>query len=569
MIQSQELQRRHLVLVVEDQEINRDVLGMILEDDYDVIYAENGAEGMEAIRKNQEEVSIVLLDLMMPVMDGFEVLRQVGEDEVLRQIPIIVLTAEKGAELQALQAGAKDFITKPFDNHAVILARVSRIIELSEGKQLIEAAERDPLTGLYTRGFFFEYANRIYRYHSHWPMDAIVLDIDRFHSVNELNGREFGDRVLCMLADEMTAFLREGKGLAARVEADRFDLFFMHREDCGYEEILQRFQDKLNTLSDHASIRLRMGVCPWQEGVAPELQFDRAKVAGGMVKGDIMIHLKVFDEEILERELYQQRLLNDLQTAVDGEQFVIYYQPKYDIQSAPPRLASAEALVRWDHPELGMISPGDFIPLFEEHGLIHIVDYYVWDKAAKQVAEWRNRLGFRLPVSVNLSRTDIFDPRLEVNLLQLLQENGLDSEDIKLEVTESAYTNNARELIDVIEGLRDNGFEIEMDDFGSGFSSLNMLSSMPIDVLKLDMRFIQNVDRDSREFRMVELVLDIARFLEVPVVAEGVETEEQMNMLREAGCDLVQGFYFSRPLPAEKFEELIRREMITDREEMK
>ena len=165
MIRSNQIQRPQLVLVVDDQEINRDVLGSILEDDYEVVYAENGRDALDVMRERADELSIVLLDLMMPVMNGFEVLKVWQGDERLRRVPVIVLTAEKSAELQALQMGASDFITKPFEATEIILARVNRIIELSEGRQLISAAEHDRLTGLYTRNFFFEYANRIFQYH--------------------------------------------------------------------------------------------------------------------------------------------------------------------------------------------------------------------------------------------------------------------------------------------------------------------------------------------------------------------------------------------------------------------
>ena len=214
-----------------------------------------------------------------------------------------------------------------------------------------------------------------------------------------------------------------------------------------------------------------------------------------------------------------------------------------------------------------MISPGTFVPLFERNGLIHVVDNYVWEQTVRQIAAWRDRLGMTLPVSVNRSRTDIFDPALEKNLLHLVESNGLTPKELQLEVTESAYTDNASQLISVIENLRGYGFEIEMDDFGSGYSSLNMLSSLPIDVLKMDMRFIQNVREDVREFRLVELILDIARYLDVPVVAEGVETAEQLALLRKAGCELVQGYYFSKPVPPEEFEKLILKQLELDRRE--
>ena len=565
MLASKQLRRRHLVLVVEDQEINRDVLGMILEDDYDVIYAENGEEGLEQMRSHLDKLSIVLLDLMMPVMDGFEVLRHMREDPELASMPVIVLTAEKNAELRALQLGAADFITKPFDAHEVILARVARIIELCEGRNLISAAERDKLTGLYNRGFFFEYAERIYRYHPELHMDALSLDIERFHSVNELNGREFGDRVLRAIGEEIKDFLSKTEGIASRIEADRFDIFCLHREN--YHEVLGGLQKAVNAMSDRVNVRLRMGVKPWSEGVEPSLMFDRAHVACNMVRGSYKTHLMVFDDDMRERELFQQRLLNDLRRAVEEHQFIVYFQPKYNIQCAPPRLSSAEALIRWRHPELGMISPGTFVPLFERNGLIHVVDNYVWEQTVRQIAAWRDKLGFTLPVSVNRSRTDIFDPALEKNLLNLVESNGLTPKELKLEVTESAYTDNASQLISVIENLRGYGFEIEMDDFGSGYSSLNMLSSLPIDVLKMDMRFIQNVRENVREFRLVELILDIARYLDVPVVAEGVETADQLSLLRKAGCELVQGYYFSKPVPPEEFEKLIIKQLELDRRE--
>ena len=563
MIQSQELNRRHLVLIVEDQEINRDVLGMILEDDYDILYAENGVEALTVMRENADKLSLVLLDLMMPVMDGFAVLEQMRIEPLLKRIPVIVLTAEKSAELRALQLGAADFVTKPFDMHEVILARVARVIELSEGRNLIHAAERDPLTGLYTRGFFFEYAEQIFRFHPEKHLDALVLNIERFHSLNELNGRDYGDRVLRALGQEISSFLKEHEGIASRIEADRFEMFCGGCED--YHEALARFQKAVNSLTDSVSIRLRMGVKPWREGVSPSLMIDRARVACNMIRGSYKSHLMIFDESLREQELYQQRLLNDLRRAVAEQELIVYYQPKYNIQCEPPKLSSAEALIRWRHPELGMISPGAFIPLFERNGLINVVDSFVWEHAAAQIAAWRDKLGLTVPVSVNLSRAEICDPALERNLLRMVEKNGISTKELKLEVTESAYTDNAEQLIEVIQQLRAKGFEIEMDDFGSGYSSLNMLSSLPIDVLKMDMKFIQNVRLDTREFRLVELILDIGRYLSVPVVAEGVETADQIALLREAGCDLVQGYYFSPPLPPEDFEKLILKEKTINR----
>ena len=565
MIVSKHLGRPQLVLIVDDQEINRDVLGMILEDDYEIIYACDGREALEQMEAYRDRLSVVLLDLVMPVIDGFQVLEKVRDDEFLKRIPIIVLTAEKSAELRALQMGAADFITKPFDMHEVILARVGRIIQLSEGQQLISAAEHDGLTMLYSRNFFFEYVNRIYQYHTEWHMDAVVVDIEQFHAVNALNGREFGNRVLRALGDEIRAFLAETEGIASRVEADRFYIFCECQDD--YQALLDRFQAKAGGLSRRASIRLRMGVSPWRADVEPVLLFDRAQAACSMVRGDYKTHLMVYDEEMQNREILNQRLQNDLRQAVEEKELRVYFQPKYNIQCDPPKLVSAEALIRWKHPELGMIAPGTFIPLFESNGLITVVDNYVWTQTARQIGRWRAKYGVTLPVSVNLSRVDVFDPELEQKLDALTADNGLGRGAFKLEVTESAYTENAEHMIELVERLRRRGFEIEMDDFGSGYSSLNMISSMPIDVLKMDMKFIRNIEHSEKDFRLVQVVMDIAKYLGVPVVAEGVETQAQLDLLKKAGCQLVQGYYFSPPVPAEEFEKLIERETEIKREQ--
>ncbi|MER2149991.1 MAG: EAL domain-containing protein [Candidatus Limivicinus sp.] len=565
MIESKQLQHRQLVLVVDDQDINRDVLGVILEDDYDVLYAEDGQQALTMIREHQDELAIILLDLMMPVMNGFEVMEAVRNDPALSRIPIIVLTADKSAELRALQMGAYDFITKPFDVHEVILARVRRITELVDGRQLISAAEYDRLTGLYTRSFFFEYAERMFRYNRRQRYDAVVLNIEQFHSINDLNGREFGDEVLRVLGAEIQAFLAETDGIGGRDDGDRFMIYCAAQPD--YRALLDRFQKRLDGISSKVSIHLRMGVTPCQEGLAPGEEFDRARAACNKVRGDFQNPLMVYDEAMRQKEMLNQRLLNDLRAALEERQFIVYYQPKYNIQCDPPRLTSAEALIRWQHPELGMISPGDFIPLFEGNGLISVVDSYVWEEAARQVAKWREQYGFTLPVSVNLSRTDLFDPTLKTRLERLIAENGLSFRDIKLEVTESAYTDNARQLLELIHTLRQLGFEVEMDDFGTGYSSLNMLSDMPIDVLKMDMKFVRNIEHSETDLRLVKLILDIARYLNLSAVAEGVETEGQLKLLQSAGCDLVQGFYFSRPLPANEFERLIQQELSLERKE--
>ena len=202
-----------------------------------------------------------------------------------------------------------------------------------------------------------------------------------------------------------------------------------------------------------------------------------------------------------------------------------------------------------------------FISLFEENGLIQDLDRYVWAEAASKVKEWKDKYSITIPVSVNVSRIDIFNPNLENILDELLNKNSIQSKDLLLEITESAYTDNSKQIIETINALRNKGFMIEMDDFGNGYSSLNMLTTLPIDALKLDMKFIKNICIDKKSCRLVEIMIEISKMLEVPVIAEGVETKEQLELLKEMGCDIVQGYYFSKPIPDYEFEELIKKEI--------
>ena len=437
----------------------------------------------------------------------------------------------------------------------LLLRNVWAEAKVKEGRQIISETERDTLTGLYNRGFFLVYANRLTREHPDKAMDAIVINIERFHTLNTLRGRSFGDEVLKALGSEITDFLAEGEGIAGRSDGDNFDIYCAHLQD--YQAVLDRFQDRVSAMSENADIRLRMGVMPWQKDTTAEELFNRAWSACSMIRGEYKTHLMIYDDAMRRQDEINQHLQNDLGHALENGELEVYFQPKYNIQTDKPTLDSAEALVRWNHPTLGQLSPADFISLFERSGQISALDSYVWTETAKQISRWRDKYGKAIPVSVNLSRVDVFDHHLTATLNAITTRYGLDRRTLRLEITESAYTEDADHLIKVIGDLREKGYEIEMDDFGSGYSSLNMLSSMPIDVLKMDMAFIRNIERNERDFHLVELILDIARYLKVPVVAEGVETEKQLQLLKKAGCALVQGYYFSRPLPAAEFEKQI------------
>ena len=441
---------------------------------------------------------------------------------------------------------------------AVLMVRSRRAER--KAKELISATETDALTGLYNRDFFLQYASRLHGDHPERPMDAIVFNIEQFHGVNAIHGRDFGDEVLRTLGREVKAVAAENAGIAGRFGADRFDIFCRHIND--YRAVYDRLQGALDELSKNAVIRLRMGVMQSQPELDTVRMFDMARTACSMSRGHFKEHLIVFDDGVREREEFEQRLLNDYRRALDGFELEVFYQPKYDIRAKEPELGGAEALVRWRHPDLGLIPPDDFVPLFERSGKISEVDRYVWNEAARQIVRWKELYGITVPVSVNLSRVDVFDPSLEDTLEEILSFNGLDHDVLRLEVTETAYTEDSDQVIKVVRGLRDRGFEVEMDDFGTGYSSLSMLSEMPVDVIKMDRNFVRNIEYDEKDAKLVTLILDIAKQLDIPVIAEGVETKTQLDMLKKMGCDVAQGYYFSRPLSAAEFESRIIKESL-------
>lgn len=425
----------------------------------------------------------------------------------------------------------------------------------NEEQRLISATETDDLTGLYIKNFFYEYANKMYEEHPDVPMDAIILNIEQFHSINTLIGYEFAESMLHALGEEILAFLKETDGIAGRFETDQFGIYCKHQDD--YNVLFDRLQNMLDNLTLNASIKFRMGVMPYQKDLEPVNMFESAQTACNMVRKQSKKRLNIFDETVRTREIYEQHLLNDLRRAIENKEFVVYYQPQYDIQQDSPKLSGAEALVRWNHPTFGMISPSDFINLFEQNGQIGILDEYVWEVAFHQLAIWKKQYGMDFHISINVSRIDVFDTDLVSILNKLLDKNGLDRGSVNLEITESAYTENSDQTLHVIEELKESGYNIEMDDFGTGYSSLSMLSSVPIDILKMDSSFIRNVEKDKRNLSLVELIVNIAKNLKVPVIAEGVETEYQMDLLKNLGCKFVQGYYFSPPVPAQEFEDII------------
>ena len=545
------------ILIADDERINREILGEILKNDYELLFAADGQETLDSIRSHSSTLSLVLLDILMPVLSGLEVLKTMKEDALLSRIPVIVMTAERDTEVESLRLGATDFIPKPYPDIDVIHARVLRTIELFEDRDIIQSTERDALTGLYNREYFFRYAEQYDQFHPDTETDAVIVDINHFRMINERYGKAYGDEVLRRIGEQLRETIGAEGGIVSRLEADTFMAYCPHRED--YEAILEKASASLQAADESENrVRLRMGIYSGTDkSIDMERRVDRAKMAADTIRGSFARSIGIYDNVLHERQLYAERLIEDFSAAIREKQFKVYYQPKFDVRPDTPILTSAEALVRWMHPELGMISPGVFIPLFEENGLIQRLDTYVWQETARQIRDWKDRLDYAIPVSVNVSRIDMYDPKLPETLQAIVVEQGLTGRDFLLEVTESAYTQDSAQIIATVEKLRSMGFQIEMDDFGTGYSSLNMISSLPIDALKLDMKFIRDAFKEGGSTHMLEVIIGISDYLSVPVIAEGVETEEQLHVLKGLGCDIVQGYFFSKPVPAEKFEPFI------------
>ena len=557
VINKHSVNRKRQILIADDEMINREMLGAYLESEYETLYACDGKESIEMVRKFKDTLSLVLLDILMPEMSGLEVLKVLKEDPQLSQIPVIVLTAERDAEVESLKLGAADFIPKPYPDIDVIHARVLRTIELSEDRDIIRSTERDELTGVYNKEYFFRYAEEFDQYYGQTETDAVLVDVNHFHMVNERYGKAYGDKVLCAIAQQLRDVVNPSGGIVCRLEADTFLVYCPHRED--YEAIMD--QASVSLTDDGTSenrIRLRMGVYSCADKTIDiERRFDRAKMAADAIKNTVTKTIGFYDNNLHQQQLYAEQLIVDFPAAIRENQFKVFYQPKFDIRPDTPVLTSAEALVRWNHPTLGMISPGIFIPLFEENGLISELDRYVWRETARQIREWKDRLNYSVQISVNVSRVDLYDPDIAETIKGITEKERLVSGDFLLEITESAYTQDSAQIVETAQKLRDMGFRIEMDDFGTGYSSLNMISTLPIDALKLDMQFIRSAFREGGSTHMLEVIIGLSDYLSVPVIAEGVETEEQLHALKAMGCDIVQGYFFSKPVPASEFEAFI------------
>ena len=548
------------ILVVDDEEINLDIMSSILKDDFNVLTAKDGKEALDILYKQEEKIDLVLLDIFMP-MDGREVLKVRQSNPFLRSVPFIVCTSDKNIEEECFHMGVNDFIKKPYENPDIIIARIKRMIELYEDRSILKEVEKDKLTDLYNEEFFKKYAQQFDDSFPNTSKDMLSISINRFRLINELYGKEVSNQILIAMANQLKECISECNGLLGNSKDSTFFIYCEHHDD--YSMLPNKLLEAIYKVEKDINISLRIGVYPYvQPNIDKTIVLDRVISTSDTLINDYTKTIVYYNQDIQAKSLHASELIDAFPKALEDEEFKLYFQPKYDIRGDKPIFASAEVLVRWINPKFGFVSPGEFISLFEDNGLIGQLDAYILKKAAEYMGEWKKKYHIDIPLSINLSRVDIFRPNLVEEIINYVDINNVNRDKYYIEITESAFVENARVVIPVIEKIRNSGFKVEIDDFGSGYSSFNALADLPFDVLKIDMEFIKAMDKNSKVKDIIKMIINLSKMLNAVTVAEGVENKEQYQFLKDNGCDIIQGYYLSKPLPLSDFELLIQKELI-------
>ena len=416
--------------------------------------------------------------------------------------------------------------------------------------------ELSPVTGLFYNRYFFKRVREYMRKVEAGTHCMVAIDIEHFRMFNKLYGRLEGNRLLGHIAEILTQEARGHGGVAGYLGGDNFAILMQndieHIKQLKYD-IVEGIKQWNNTLGFLPAI----GVYEIEGGsYTPEAMYDKAAIAAAKSLGNYSKRICTYSadmEDTLEEEL---QLLSEIQKGLEKEEFIFFVQPQCNISTG--KIVGGESLVRWKHSTKGMVSPGMFIPVLEKNGFIADLDRYVWRKVCQWLRSCLDRGIKPVPISINVSRIDIFSMDVAEYLKGLMEEYQLPQKLLKVEITESAYAESNDKIIRTVKQLREADFLVMMDDFGSGYSSLNMLKSISVDVLKLDMRFLEiNEKEEEKGIGILQSVVNMAKQMQMPIVVEGVETQKQENFLRKLGCRYTQGYYYYRPLPVEEFEKLL------------
>lgn len=426
-------------------------------------------------------------------------------------------------------------------------------------------ATRDQLTGLWNRDYFFEMVGKTVREHPNEEFIMIASDIYHFKMFNEILGTTMGDDLLLAIAQGYRECCKR-LWIFSRVSGDRYGLL-MPKSDFNEAGFLKVVHDIFNRKHYELKVHCYIGVYEIvDKSISAESMYNRAFMALESIKGDLQKEIAYYHEEILNKRIFETTTLDELDRALLNDEFVIYLQPQMDVKTK--QVVNAEALIRWNKPNRGIVMPSEFISLFENNGMIAKLDYHVWDLACRQLAQWKEQGYEERTLSVNISAKDFYLSDLYESITGLIDKYKINPKNLKLEITETAFVLDVKKQMELVRRLQAYGFTIEIDDFGSGYSSLNSLKNICVDVLKLDMKFFENTDETDRAERIVRSVVKLANELGMPVIAEGVENQDDLEMLERVGCQVVQGYYFSKPLSVADYEEFLKNYSYGDMEKI-
>ncbi|MEO8164246.1 MAG: EAL domain-containing protein [Betaproteobacteria bacterium] len=561
--------RSAIVMIVDDEPINIEVTQVYLEEAGYWKFASTSEplEAMGLLATNRPDV--LLLDLNMPGMSGFEILERMNAENILKDVPTIILTSSTDAptKLKALELGATDFLAKPVDPSELIL-RVKNTLAAKAYRDRL--ANSDLLTGLPNRRSFMDRLDWAIRHAERYSLAGAVLhiDLDRFKQINEALGPKVGDQLLQAVALRAEECLRSTDTLGrlgdagaqaslSRLAGDEFTILLpaiSQPESAGV--VAKRVLDAVGTPfklgEQEVLITCSIGIAVFpSDGTEADSVIQNAEIAMHHAKREKKGSYQFYSSELNARALHKLSLGNELRAALDRDELRLFYQPKLDTMTGA--LIGAEALVRWQHPQRGLVNPGEFIPIAEETGLIVPLGAWVLRQACRQIKEW-GEAGFTVPrISVNVSSQQFREGHLHETVRNVLAASGVMPQKLSIELTESVLIDNAQRNIEILNQLKAMGIQLSMDDFGTGYSSLSYLHRFPLDELKIDRSFLMAIQTAADHSAIIVAIIAMAHSLGLRVVAEGVETTHQLNFLKAQGCDEFQGFLMSKPVPADAF----------------
>ena len=556
----------HSVLLIEDnpgdERLIREMIGEDPHAPFTLHCADRLAKGLEHLSGG--ETALVILDLALPDSAGLDTFAKVYAHSPA--VPIIVLTGndDDSLALSAVKGGAQDYLVKSRLDRELLLRSMHYSIERKRYQvQLERQANYDALTGLPNRNLLHDRLRQaVHSQRNPRNIAVVFMDLDHFKFVNDSLGHSVGDRLLKAMGERLRSVLREGDTVG-RVGGDEFVLIL---NDQSNEEVIFRAMQRISAkVAEPLSIdgkelyvTASAGISLYpQDGRDVETLLKNADVAMYRAKEHGRSNFQFYTSEMNERVNDRLALEHALRRALERQEFTLHYQQKVDLRSGG--IIGAEALVRWLHPEWGLVRPARFIPIAEETGLIVRLGEWVIHQACRQTRSWLQAGLEPGVVSVNLSARQFRAEGLVRAVSRILQETGLDPASLEMELTESMVMHNVETAIATLQGLKSLGVALSVDDFGTGYSSLSYLKDLPIDVLKIDRSFVRDIGTGSEaeDGILAAAIISLGHALHLKVIAEGVETDAQVHFLKRHGCDQVQGFLYGEPVPAEQFGELL------------